>query len=198
MITTSGFRAREEHRRAQYRLADERCEELGLGRICVLCRLGVPTPPEMGGIADDYHEIEPKSALPGAENLKRLYRLPNIAPTCRYHHDAFQPEPKVLWQIAMVAARLAKWSDYPDVPEWARGKNPFAYETCKGEWGFGTKWLRAHFGHDVPGRLTMIYAHTGNKIDHWCLGCCPAYGGCVARWRERNTNQSESNADQDF
>jgi hypothetical protein len=169
MSTKNSLVGRERFMRKQYRRIDEHHEELGLGRVCVLCRVGVP-----GGnpIATAHHEIVPKSELPGRANWETLFAPENIALACPVHHDQFQPL-RLLWLKAMVAAQLVKPEQYrvpPFLGYWDDAPYPPTFE-CLGQYGYGSAYFASV--HPMLGSLKRLYqiAHPEFEERRFCDYC---------------------------
>lgn len=156
------------YRDYQYSLAQQRDRNAGLSKRCVLCATGVPRGTDQ---ADDYHEIIPKSALPGPRLQAQLYALPNIAPACRYHHQMLGRN-RLIWMKAMVAAGLATEQDYQHSPYWSPGPYP-PLRDCYGRYGYGT-----HYFHTVPESLVLVYVGHAARIHDFCRDCCPITHTC--------------------
>lgn len=152
-------------REQRYKLADERNEKVN--HRCVLCACGFP---RGSRVATEHHEIISKAKIRGKHNLDRLYALPNIAPTCQYHHFHFQYLP-IIWMKAMVRMNLASKSDYVDDPNWIEKYPPF---DCMGEFGFGTDYYER-----VPEALAM--GLTGTADDSPFCSMCPFAPKCQAQ-----------------
>jgi hypothetical protein len=174
---SSEFRAREKYKLSQYRLVDERCEELGLGRICVLCRIGVP-----GGSyrASAHHEIISKGGLPGIRNWETLFAPENIASACREHHQLLG-HLRLPWLKAMVALKLARAEQYREDPfrmHWAEEKYPLT-AGCLGDYGYGSRYFQTH---TMPESLRRLYKvqHPDFEEDRFCE-FCRAILSCKAR-----------------
>ena len=169
MKMTSRFRAREKYKHAQYRLADDRYEKMGLGRICVLCRMGVP-----GGSyrASARHEVLSKADLPGQVNWRVLFSMQNIALACSLHHEKLG-HLRLLWLKSMVGVGLARAEQYRVTPFnafWREALYPPVAE-CAGRFGYGTEYFRSV--DRLPGSLAQLYKLANREFDafRFCETC---------------------------
>jgi hypothetical protein len=169
---TSRLKAREKYKRAQYRLADERYEELGLGRICVLCRISVP-----GGShrASAHHEILSKAELPGRKNWEILFSPANVAPACGMHHDKLG-HLRLVWLKSMVVVGLARAEQYRlklFSAFWQDELYPPCGE-CVGHLGYGTEYFQS--GDRLPDSLARLYKLANREFDvsDFCKTCSQA------------------------
>jgi len=143
--------AHEAFRKKQYRLVDDKMEELGLGQVCVLCHVGIP-----GGthVATAHHEILPQSSLHGTGSWKVLFALENIAPTCEFHNT--QLSLPIIWMKANVETRLADAEQYRVAPFnrfWRDGEFP-PVATCYISYPVGNDYFKSN---ELPESLARLY-----------------------------------------
>lgn len=165
----SGLEGRDYLKKIMYKQADERCEEMGLGHACLVCRAGIP-----GGsqIANQHHEILPKSELCGPTNWQTLFGIQNIAPACPEHHSQLQPL-RLVWMKSMVALGLVPAEAYkvaPFVSYWSDAAYPPVAE-CLGQFGWGSTYFQTV--DRLPSSLMRLYtlANPEFAAERFCETC---------------------------